>query len=798
MKKAPKAPIKKSPPKRENPVSIVFGVVILGYMLIPTYTPNLMAFDTNAPKFLALAFINLAAFIILLANKQIRQQPARLGFFFRTGVGLVYVGFLAASLLSLFNAINLLESVMQLTKVFTVFSAVYILSVILVRDLRYLKWIVIIFAGMLIFDSISVFYHISEFIRGRINDITEIKSIYSNKNILASAIYVKLPFALWLMMFEKRWLKGMGWFGLLVGITATFFMATRAFYLGLIVLTLAFLAYMLVAYLRKKQKAHLWLTGFYLAALAIAYLAFTGTQEFLYPKSKSGRLTQGVGQQLATIRTVDASAAARITFWKWSWKLLKEKPLLGVGSGNWKVAVLKYENKTKEDFTYAYKAHNDFIETAAETGFTGGLLYLGIFALIVWAFLRLIRTGISEEDDLFRYMFLAASGVAFYAVDATFNFPADRPEILVLFSFYVATAISAIHHLKMRSAGEAALQKSGNMNNRLLWTSVALAMIVLAGVCWITVLNFKSSKTQRIAFQEIKSGKLKTSSDKIIAGFPFIPNITIVGEPIDVQKARYLLNENKNEEAIAILRAERASPWDGRREYFMAMGFNNLKQPDSALVYAEKLHVLKPKHIKNLLLECNMLEERKEYDKVSEYLDTYLADNKTSDQAWVYASGFQVRTGNIDKAWDLVEEAKQYLPKDSLVENEHKYVYQKKFVDPYRNEYNTAREYFDKKDYSQALPHLNKFIENVPDNFDAHQLRAYIYYYQKNYPKSVEEIDYALTLSDNNTASLINLRGVNYLDLKENEAACKDFEAAMKMGNKDGKTNYERFCVSKP
>jgi len=129
-----------------------------------------------------------------------------------------------------------------------------------------------------------------------------------------------------------------------------------------------------------------------------------------------------------------------------------------------------------------------------------------------------------------------------------------------------------------------------------------------------------------------------------------------------------------------------------------------------------------------------------------------------------------------------------------LVEKQHKYIYQKKFVDPYRNQYIMAREYFDKKDYGRALPLLNKFIENVPGNLDGHQLRAYIYYYQNDYRKSIEEIEYVLTLKDNNTGAIINLRGICYRDLNDLEASCKDFEKAMKMGNADGKTNWERFC----
>jgi len=797
MKPTSKAPVKKAIPKPVRRFNLVFGALILAYVLIPTFTPNLMAFDTNAPKFLALSLVNLLAFITLLNDKQIRQQPASLGYFFKTWVGLVYFGFIVASLLSFFNAINLSESLLQLTKIFTVFSAVFMLSVILMRDLRFLKWVVIIFAGLLIFDAFSVFYYINQFIKGSITDITEIKSIYSNKNVLASALFVKLPFALWLLMYEKKWLRVMGWLGLMTGITAVFFMATRAFYSGLIALTIVYLGYQLFSYFQKKEGKHLRLAGYFLAALFIAYLGFSGTQQFLYPKNIGGRLTGGVTKQLATINLSDASLNARLLGWKWSLDLLKEKPLLGIGSGNWKVSVLKYENRTKDDFTYMYKAHNDFIETFAETGLLGGLLYLGIFILIGWAFLRQIFKGGSDEDEHFRYMFLAAAGLAFYSVDALFNFPADRPEILVLFSFYLAAGISVIHHQNIRSEAAAPAPEPAKKYSMLFWPASAVAIIAFACMSWLLYLNHESSKTQRIVYQEIKSGKLTTASSKIIAGFPSFPTLTILGESIKVQKARYLLSEQKYEQAIALLRGDRNTPWDGRREYFLAMGFSNLKQTDSALVYSEKLYQMKPKHPKNLLITCQMLEERKENDKVTEYLDNYLAENKNNNQVWVFASSFFLRNGNLDKAWSIVEEAKQYLPADTLVDQQYKFVYQKKFVEPFMQEYTTARQYYDKKDYPSALAHINTLIGNVPDYFEARQLRAFIYYYMNDYSKCIEEISNAMKLS-NNTGALFNLRGVCYRAMNDLESSCKDFMKAMQMGNTDGKTNYERFCKTNP
>lgn len=797
MKQTQKSTLKKkSMPSQGASLDILLGVLITAYIFIPTFTPNLMAFDTNAPKFLALALVNLIAFITLMFHVKTKQNPGYYRIFFNTWVGLVYTGFLIASLLSFFNAINGIEWLKQITKIFTVFSAVYILSVILSQDNRFFRWIVIVFSLLLIFDAVSVFYYIAQFSQGKIESIGDIKSVYSNKNILASALFVKVPFALWLLLYGSRNTRILGWIGLATGFTAILFMATRAFYLGLIILTLVFTVYMLLMYLRKRHNTYLWKGGSYLVAIVLAYLAFTIVQQNFYPKESRGRHTQRIEQQLATVKTVDPSARARFNGWEWSWQLIKEKPLLGVGSGNWKIVVLKIENRTKPDFTYMYKAHNDFIEITAETGFIGGLLFLGIFALIAWAFLRQVIKGANDEDELYKYLLLALAGVAFYSVDAFFNFPADRPEILILFSFYVATAISMNNKQRILEGEKEPLpfisKISGNTSKILSLVFIA----AMAGTVYINWVSFQSSKTQRIVYQEVKSGKLQSRADQIISDFPFLPNITEMGEAIATQKARYLLNEKRYEEALNILRADQSTPWDGRREYFMCMGFDRLEQYDSLLVYAEKLRQMKPKYAKNVLLACEVLQKRGENDKVRLYLDELLVENKMDNSAWAYATSFYLKQGEIDRAWSLIEEAKKILPYDTLVGQQYNFVYSKKFIEPYQADYNTARDYFNNKDYGNALIYLDRFIANVPANFNAHRLRAYSYYHLKRYNESLEEIKVAMPLNAD-SAALINLRGVCYHDLKNDEAACKDFEKSMKMGNADGKTNYERFCGKK-
>lgn len=789
---------------------ILFATIILLYIAIPTFTPNWMALDTNAPKFFTTAALNLLVFLFLLGTNYLKKHFVYVRGFITSSIGLVYSLFLLVSLLSFTQSVNVLESVLQFTKVFTVFAAVFNLSVILMHNIRLAKIFVYAGAILLIFDSISVFYNISKFIDGEIKAITDIKTVYSNKNILASAIYVKLPFAIWMLVFHKTWLRAVGWLALTSGIAATFFMATRAFYLGLGLLSIIFIAYTLIAYIRQRQKAALNLLGLYVGALLVAYGAFSFTQQNLYPKTKAAsqsRHTQGVVEQVATLKDPKSASSLRLDAWKWSLDLIKEKPLLGVGSGNWKVAILKHENQKNSGFIYLYKTHNDFIETATETGIIGGLLYLGIFVFVFLSFIKNYIKHKGEADHLQKYFFLAAAGTLFYSVDAFFNFPADRPEILALFSIFISVGIASVYEQQKTKAvstepGEQAHSMVGKSGIPALAIPAAfVTIVIMAASAAILYVNFQSSKNQRIVYQEIMGGKLKANSEKIIAGFPFIPNVSIWGESIATLKARYLIEEKKNQEAIDVLHPDFSSPWDARREFFMAMAFNNMEQYDSALYYSEIAAKLKPNYFRNIHLAATLLEKKKEFEKAGAYYDQYLAspidlENKDK-QAWLIASNFYIQRNNLQKANEIINDALTHFQWDTLIQKQNRFLKHKLSVEPHLKLFNQGNEHFQARRYAQAVKSLSEFIDKVPDYTQAIQIRAFSYYHLKEYGKCIEDANAALELDDANS-SLVNLRGVCYRALNKNVEACKDFKKSMEMGNESGKINFERFCANQP
>ena len=169
---------------QETPLNFFYSLILLVYGYVTVLTPNLNTFDSNGPKFLSIALLNLVVFGYLFTRREIKLTPSLSLGFFKSAAGIAYALLMVVSVLSFFKAINVLESILHFCKVFTVFSAAYLVSVVVSKDKRYLEHLALGMTALLIFDSFSVYYNIHKYIDGKIADITLIKTIYSNKNIM--------------------------------------------------------------------------------------------------------------------------------------------------------------------------------------------------------------------------------------------------------------------------------------------------------------------------------------------------------------------------------------------------------------------------------------------------------------------------------------------------------------------------------------------------------------------------------------------------------------------------------------
>jgi len=713
-----------------------YGFVLLCYGFITVLTPNLNALDSNGPKFFSLAILNLFAYlIIIIGNKGNSKQNIHF-IFFQTWVGMIYSLFLVVSLLSFFNAINVFESIVNFAKLFTIFSSSYSVSIILQKDKRYLKILAVAMSFLLIADSLTVFYNMTtSILAGKGPAINELQSVYSNKNILSAALFVKISFALWLLNFEKEWLKTLGFTSIFLSLIAILFMSVRAFYIGLIILTIIYFTYMGLVYYRNQERRKIWImSGSIVATLAVVFCVFTLVQKYFYPKDlEQFNYYSDFVARLKTVLQKDQKFGygGRTITWQRSLNLVKEHPFLGVGLGNWKIEVLKYENPTTGEFTYMYKNHNDFLENIAEIGIFGGALFIGIFIMVFANFIRAFFKARKGEERLYSWLFLPAFGLFCYSFDAFFNFPSDRPEIISLFAIFVGAGIafSPQSNFVTRHASRVTHSFSPVTRHASRVTFIAIFIALMLGSIYIFNLNFQSLKLQLLAKQEMKNENLTSKSDLFINGFPAIPNISVEGEPIAVTKARYLIVEGKFNEAIDILKNDNSSPYDTRPEFLIAMAYLNMNQPDSTLVYAEKVHKLKPFFSENIRLMANAYNSKGNLTEALRVLNDHIKLNATNNMP----------------VSDIIYKQQASLKPLITIQK-----FQKVFDD--------GLAAFNRKDYNNAVKYFSEIIVKEQSLADPFEYRAFCYYFLNKFQLCLVDVDRAIAI-DPSKPSYYNLRG---------------------------------------
>ncbi|MEI7897493.1 MAG: O-antigen ligase family protein [bacterium] len=650
-----------------------YYIIMMAYALVPVFTPNFNTFDSNGPKFLAIALINLVAFLVISLDPNQWKGPDIRIRFFKNPIGIAYSLLLLFSLISFFSAINISESVLNFSKILTIFTSAYVLYLIFSSNRGYLEHLAVALTVLLIFDSLTVFYNMLLYISRDVSSIMDIKSVYSHKNILGSAIFLKIPFALCLVLFSNGWKKTLGYMAGMSALLATLLLSTRAFYLGIVFLLAALFIYMLIRHIVAGKKGYFLTMARWAGLFVLAIVLYTLAQQIFFPKNTDTIWNTSIISRLSSINSQESSTHARLGAWNRSVKLIGEHPIMGVGTGNWKVDVLQYENLQLPDFTYMNKNHNDFLEITAETGLPGGLAYLSIFVFILNFFLKISLNPSSEGENI-KLLFLPAFGILAYSVDAFFNFPADRPEIQSMFAIFVAAGVTFSNELfSFRNSGTG--NPPARLTGKFPHSEKAVAAVVLIPLIITTIILFlycQSLYYQRIVEEDLADDNLQNTSAYIIRGFPVIPNISVYGEPIVVSKARYLIKENKYDDAINFLKADHASPFDTRREFFMAMAYIKKGMTDSAVSNLRQVYRYKPLYGKGTNMLASLLYNTKKQDEAMNVMDNFARLSKTNSTAWLRAAYMHWQTGSHEKSIELLDSALVYLPGNTEILSQRK------------------------------------------------------------------------------------------------------------------------------
>ena len=789
--------------------------LLIAYGYVTVITPNWMAFDSNATKFYTFAILNLVVVALVFFIKEFRERTQVLFGFFTNKIGIAYSLIMVMALLSFSKAINTEEAILHFFKIFTAFSAAWMVSALVIY---YKEGIVVLALAMTIllcYDFLVAMDGIKGVIKGTATDLA-IKGSYSNKNILASAIFIKIPFAVWLFYFRREnYLRLIGAVGLTLGTLAVFFMSTRTFYLATILTVVIFVIYGAIDFFILKRRETGVKVLIHVGLVVIAFGIFSFVQNYLYPQEV--RQSTSFGARLAEVANQEnQSNNLRKTAWViTATDMIPNDPLLGVGIGNWKVRFLQYENSYSPHYIYMYKNHNDFLELTAEVGIFGGLAFVAIFLLAAFYFIKGTYKNKNSEQE--QWFFLPLFGLFAYSFDAFFNFPQDRPEIQALFAIYVGIAV-----------GLAVLYFGKNSKERKLPTLAigfigAIAVVAMVLGVIVERMYFDSSKIQRMVKEEQQGVRSpKSPADYLIRNYPRIPNLTAVAEPVDVEKARYLIDEKKFDEARKILSSIHYHPYDARPEYFMAVSYfmEPEKKLDSIYKYAHKARMIKPNFYGSLNLETfalnNLGKEQESIKLLKQFLslekdsiqkeepkwkkrlksifhvdvdrDARLA-NRGEVQAWNSLAYLLEKNNQIPEARAVLDTAFVYLPTNQEIINNRNKIISRMQVEQFASLYSEAMQLYLQQRYAEAIPVFTKFLEKVPAHIDGLKYRAISYYNTQQYQRAINDIAQMEQLGIAIDPVLNNYRASCYYMLGDRNNAKVFFQKAAAEGNADAQKN---------
>jgi O-antigen ligase len=124
-------------------------------------------------------------------------------------------------------------------------------------------------------------------------------------------------------------------------------------------------------------------------------------------------LLVGIGTALSLLFTpgsfvqekyIEISSAARIIVWEGAWEAVQDRPLLGYGPENFRLAYQShFDNRLYEDVnfgeTWFDRAHNVMLDTLVSVGFVGLGLYLILGGYFLWVIVRASRRGLISTTE---------------------------------------------------------------------------------------------------------------------------------------------------------------------------------------------------------------------------------------------------------------------------------------------------------------------------------------------------------------------------------------------------------------
>jgi tetratricopeptide (TPR) repeat protein len=600
-------------------------------------------------------------------------------------------------------------------------------------------------------------------------NILALRGNHGNKNVMAAALLIKFPFVLWLIINSKLLGKLLAAFVLIMGVTGLLILNTRSTYVGLLIITIIFIATTLYFKSKQNKKAIGIQIAYLIIPVIIGYFIanmFLGTAVQMQDSQGGyGTVTKRIGDI-----TVASEENSRLRLWKNAIDYSIHHPLIGCGYGNWKLASIPYEIFHTTELFVPYHAHNDFFEMFADLGLLGGLSFALLFLLVP------IITFSIWKNKSFNNLHLAATilfmAVTCYAVDAFLNFPAERTAMQSILAIAAALICIPIGYQ----------QENVNVRKSLMGVFFSVAFIGIIPSIYVHKLTYDSLKIQKFVMGEVNADPVMKTED--VEKLPSIPNMSSSTLPLKAMIARYYIRDKKYDEALALLKeSDNVNPYLYYNDFLRTAIYAAKNNFDSALYSGKRAFYNWPNatsYYKNLIFAASKKKDSAEIKKAF----NLIVDHFNTPFTWNnYLLGMYEVKGSADANLNnILDSAIKMFPNDLATFSQTKALFNRNLKDANNknaNDYTTeGLQAFQKGQYVKAASSYASAFKLDPTNYTHAENVGICYYTAQKFADAIDYFKKSIAVGSSTTGKSEYYLGMSYIATGKKLEACNALQLA--------------------
>ncbi len=522
-----------------------------------------------------------------------------------------WVAYFVITAVSTLWAYNYKESIFDIVKTFSTLTLI-VLAVLVFDNVS--KWPEKLSIIVLIASIVPIFIGFNQFYQRVMLATTDkapdgdaliylVKGLMAHKNMYSSSLMLMLPFLGFGIYKFRGFLRFVFAIAGLAIMVIILLLSTRSVWLGIILAFLGSVVVLVVSgsYFNLGLRLRRW-------AAVVSVLVFAIGITIIY--TQEGTSHYSIIERLKSIVRPDSSNNPyRLKIWDISLSMAKDKPLTGVGAGNWKIESPRYYQGYgfKKDQLNWVRPHNDFLWVLSEKGIAGLIIFMGFFAAFFYYIYKIWSSGASVDRKVFALLIFG--GIIGYITDSMFSFPLERIDQQVYLGLMAASVIT----LNNQDA-----EKKEQKGSYLAMVIPAIMMLVFTIFYCISEIKMEIMVRKAREYHTSQDWKrLLDLSVRIPTTFRDIdPEVM----PVKWYQALALANLDKTAEARDVyLEAVKANPTrinvlnNLGRTYFQLGDYENARK-----IFEQALAIL-PDYFESTVNMASTLYQLKDYQKSLEY-----------------------------------------------------------------------------------------------------------------------------------------------------------------------------------